>query len=210
MVRRVWCLAEALRDIDREALSKCTAIVIKQDERKGFALQRFCCSNGLMQRRSGITHASRPDTGSSAIRDSVYLHLKKACTKRLDPPGKVVDIGLDDLDADLLQHCCSSVIFYCPDGASDEQRAGRLLHGKTNQHHWLHGVFSNMKGVLRDPAHASTRIVKRPWKATEALWEVFDNIVQMLPEVPKATRLVCSGHRQRPWHWAECLRAAVM
>ena len=34
-----------------------------------------------------------------------------------------------------------------------------------------------MKGVLRDPAHASTRVVKRPWKATEALWEVFDNIV---------------------------------
>ena len=125
----VWCLADALRDINRKALSKCTAIVIKQDERKGFALQRFCCSNGLMQRRSGITHASRPDTGSSAIRDSVYLHLKKACTKRLDPPGKVrsADIGLD---ADLLQHCCSSVIFYCPDGASDEQRAGRLLHGK--------------------------------------------------------------------------------
>ena len=63
VARMVWCLAEALRDIDREALSKCTAIVSKQDERKGFALQRFCCSNGIMQRRSGIAHASRPDTG---------------------------------------------------------------------------------------------------------------------------------------------------
>ena len=105
------------------------------------------------------------------MRDSVYLHLKKACTKRLDPPGQVrsADIGVDDLDADLLQHCCSSVIFYCPDGASDEQRAGRLLHGRTNQHHWLHGVFSNMKGVLRGPAHASTRIVNTPMESDRSL-----------------------------------------
>ena len=181
VAKMVWCLAEGLRDIDREALSKCSAIILKQDERAGFALQRFCSSSALMERRTGISHASRPDTGSSAIRDAVHLHLKRACTRRLDPPGKVKKVSnkaVSVLDHELLSRCCKSVIFYCPDGASDEQRAGRLLYGKTNLVHRLNGIFSNMKGVLRDPAHASTRITKRPWSATEALSDVFQNMIQ--------------------------------
>ena len=130
IARMNWCLAEAVRDLDREAFKEATTVLLKQDERAGFALQRFTCSNERMERRCGITSACRPDTGSAAIRDAVYANLKAACTSRVDPPAKTrPDAPGPRLDSALLQRLCSKVEFYCPDGAADEQRAGRLLQG---------------------------------------------------------------------------------
>ena len=138
----IWCLSEALRDVDREHLAAAKSIVLKQDERKGFALQRFACSDNKLVRRCGISFGVHPDTGSSAVRDAVYENLKKACTRRLDPPGILKDGApqTNFVDTKLLKHCCGIVHFYCPDGASDEQRAGRLLQGKTTITHQLNGI----------------------------------------------------------------------
>eukprot|EP00969_Alexandrium_andersonii_P348924 15427628-Alexandrium_andersonii.AAC.1 len=100
-------------------------MVIKQDERKGFALQRFSSSDVRMNKRMGITHGCDPDTSSTSIRDAVVENLKRACTPRLDPPRSVKPRTPEPkLDVALFKHCCSIVEFYCPDGASDEQRAG--------------------------------------------------------------------------------------
>ena len=79
-----WCLAEAARDLDRNHWRGASTLLIKQDDRKGLALQRFTSSNEKMDRRCGISDACRPGTGSESIRDAVYANLKSACTSRRD------------------------------------------------------------------------------------------------------------------------------
>lgn len=154
-----WCLAEALKDVDRVALRSAQSIAIHQDMRAALLCIRFCCSDGLQVRRGILGMISDFGTSAAEIRTATLDIVTQACTPRSQPPRR--SQGHREapvVDAVLFSHVCSSIEIFDADGAADEQKAGRMLAGKAG----APAAFENLKVVLRDRTHAATRSGAQP------------------------------------------------
>ena len=70
------------------------------------------------------------------------------------------------------------------DAAADEQLAGRLMKAAG-------GFFSKAKKVLRDPTHASRRLLSRPFEAVPEIAQVHSTMVTGGEGMPHTIQ--CSG-----------------
>jgi len=149
-----WCLAEALKDIDRSALQEAQSIAIHQDMRKSLLCIRFCCAGNFQVRRGILGMATDFGTSAAEIRTATLDIVSAACTPRSRPPRRSQGPrDLPVLDAALFAHVCSAIEIFDADGADDEQKAGRMLAGKAG----APAAFGNLKVVMRDRTHAATR-----------------------------------------------------
>ena len=149
-----WCLAEALKDIDRIALLGSQSIAIHQDMRGSLLCIRFCCAGGFQVRRGILGMASEFGTSAPEIRTATLDIVTRACTPRSQPPRRSQGPRQTPIvDAVLFAHVCATIEIFDADGASDEQKAGRMLAGKAG----LPAAFPNVKAVMRDRTHAATR-----------------------------------------------------
>ena len=146
-LRMSWCLAEALRDKEREALKQSSVVSLHQDVRDSLLLVRFTAVGPSLKVCRGILGAVR-DFGSlsSDVKAATLKVIEVACTPRFQPPRRHRG-GPPQVDEKLQRHVLSSVELFDADGAADEQRAAQLLRAH----------LPNLKVVLRDKTHAATR-----------------------------------------------------
>ena len=87
-------------------------------------------------------------TKSKEIHDATLHILKDFCTTRVtSDKGRCEADQEAALVSDLFEHVKSRIELFDADGATDEQRAGRLLMDE----------LPNLKLVVRDRTHAATR-----------------------------------------------------
>lgn len=156
IVRLTWCLGEALLDEDREFFGRPGVVLaIHQDVRADFLCCRYasCCPHDLT-RREGVLGLIQDAGGSSAeLAEATSVMFQQICTPRLSPPRRSKQLKPPTADPTLLAKLTASVELFVADGASDEQKAGRILAGKSSSAPSL----PNLKAVIKDKTHAMVR-----------------------------------------------------
>ena len=155
--RMTWCLAEAARDIERDHIRQSTSVVLHQDARDQLFLVRLAAVSQDMKVMRGVLGIAKNfGTTSDDICKATVGILDAFCTPRLSPP-RVPSALASSVDGRLLQHLKSKIEMFDADAATDEQRAGHVLQGKSASASMSSIIFPNLKLVVRDRTHASTR-----------------------------------------------------
>ena len=170
--RMTWCLGEALREDERRFFRSVVTVAIHQDA-QGPKLCVVYSAASKTETRTGILGmAQHFGTDSKEIKAATLQIMKEACTRRLRPPrGAVCE---STVDFELFSRLKTRVELFDTDGASDEQKTGRLLAG----HDGPCGDFPNIKVQLQDKTHAATRLTLKPWLADPFLRETFFGLIR--------------------------------
>ena len=154
--RMSWCLGEAVKYIDKERVRNALVIAIHQDARKGVLQLRFSCVGQNLQPHEGLL-VSATDYGTTAMdtyRATLNI-MRSFCMMHLVPTtGRSISEIPAQPDEALFQNLKNRIELFVSDAASDEMSVGRFLAGKTNLEV---DKLPNLKVLLRDRAHASTR-----------------------------------------------------
>ena len=174
-----WCISESLLRLWRCKLSKATTLCLVRDERKGKLLIRFrSCSND-MDVCSGTLGCVRMKGGSAEdIVTATAKAMRIFCTSFFNAPrlGK----GLQQqggFDRSLFNHMRSIVHMLTTDSHPAELLSSNIMKGNrksAEERHNRDPFLPNVVLVGRDGAHASTRLVKRPWSCIAVLQETFE------------------------------------
>ncbi|CAE7803934.1 unnamed protein product, partial [Symbiodinium sp. CCMP2456] len=184
-------LGQAMFEIDRAFLADATSVAIFADARQHMLLLRFrACNDQLITRRGLLGYRSLgTSSGASGLHDCIQGILEDFCT------------GLDGvLQTELLTHLRASVEMYVADAASDEQLTGQLLRSQR--------YFENLRFVSKDRAHASQRLLSRPWHASGTLRDILDKFaigsesiahkVQYSPHISQVFQAFCKESSKCP------------
>jgi hypothetical protein len=155
--RMRWCLAEAIKDIERSHIKHSIAVALHQDAREQLFLVRYAAVTKDMHVMRGVLGIARNfGTTSDDICKAIVDICKQFCTPRLSPPH--VDKHNLMANNDLFEHLRLIVEVVDADAAADEQRAIRILQGTAKSMAITQrAFFPNLKVVLRDRTHAATR-----------------------------------------------------
>ena len=151
------CIGNAMFELDRRFLRTAESITLHMDVRKAKLLVRYRAANRKLDSRRGILGiADLQRSTASDLSAAVKGILQQFCH------------GLEGLDQELLDHLVHHIEILDADAASDEQCSSRELR-KT--------LLRQVKCILKDKAHASRRILSRPWKVVPGLHDAFDTFV---------------------------------
>jgi len=152
-----WCLAEAIKDIERSSMKRAIAVALHQDARSQLFLVRYAAVMKDMRVVRGVLGTAKNfGTTSDDICQATINICKSFCTPRLLPPRTANRPSTMDLE--LFEHLRSIVEVVDADAAADEQRALRILQGSAKSMTLAcHKFFPNLKVILRDRTHAATR-----------------------------------------------------
>ena len=152
-----WCLAEAIKDIERSNIKRAIAIALHQDARSQLFLVRYAAVMKDMSVVRGVLGTAKNfGTTSDDICQATINICKSFCTPRLLPPR--TGNRPSTMDLELFEHLRSIVEVVDADAAADEQRALRILQGSAKSMTLAcHKFFPNLKVILRDRTHAATR-----------------------------------------------------
>ena len=171
-----WCLSEALLQIWRKELAGAKTLCLIRDERKGKLLIRFRGCNGQLKVCSGTFGCVRMKGGTAEdIVSATAKAMRVFCTACFQPPrlGKrLAEQG--GLDKKLLSHLRKIVHILTTDSHPAELLASNIMKGNRKSADERHNhcpFLPNVVMVGRDGAHASTRLVKRPWACIPAIQE---------------------------------------
>ena len=177
-----YCLSEAHQKVVRDQLrSACTINLLRDERKKRLQLSwRAATSDGThMDGGAGIstTHGSK----AIGITEGTRSILKRLCTSLKDPPWytaamKPVAI-LEQFDEQLFNHIRNITEAITIDSASDELVSASDMSASSppvvvGRPHGCESFMPNLKHVLRDKAHASRRLLTRPWAADEHLNDI--------------------------------------
>ena len=169
--RIMWCLKEALCDDDREALKSARAISLFRDERKGRLAVRYRAVNQNLDEFSGTLGQERDfGTGATKITEATARIMERMCTKCSCAPHYNCS-ATPTLIPSLLAHVRERVMCVTVDSAGDELLASEMMRTKSLAQ-TEKALTPNLKFILRDAAHASRRIISRPWNADPYLKDV--------------------------------------
>ena len=149
-----WCLAESVKNIEKHFLKRALCVAIHQDARNGILLVRFSAVDSQLNRLEGVFGLAKDfGTKSKEVYTATLQILRDFCTEHLAPPHAAE--SKTRFDVALYEYIKNHIELFDADAASDEQRVGRLLRGKSTVDN-LEGM-PNIKMILRDRAHAATR-----------------------------------------------------
>ena len=172
--KMAWCVFEAIKARDREALRNAKFVAIMRDERAGRLLIRFRAVNDSLDMYSGTLGLQREfGTGAIAITNATEAIMRRMCTNMYKPmmaQDVCGDARLPRLDTELFEHLKAAVICIGIDSASDETLSAELMRSSLLSTGRV--LTPNLKWVVKDKAHASRRIVSRPWAADEYVKDV--------------------------------------
>jgi len=175
--RMEWCMAEAKRKGDREFLQQATVASLMADARGGSLLVRLAASDVQLNTRAmtlGLKHhyGSANEDAQKAI---MTVIADMSTSHRGAPPrGWGLPQPLAEYDANLAAHVAEIVEVFTADAASDEQLAGRELQHPSSG---SPSPLPNLKLVIRDKAHASRRLLSRPWVVDVFLKTTLDTLL---------------------------------
>jgi hypothetical protein len=175
----IWCLREALLDIDRDFVRKAVTIAICRDARNQRLLIRFTGATSRLETRKGVLGIGR-ESGADAdcIVAATANVFKNFCTPRRGAPihgagpFKVEDVHVD---AQLLKHLQHIVEVIAVDEEAAELKAADIGRGRRASALELAPITPNLKFVTRDKAHGFRRILKRPFAADLYLHSILED-----------------------------------
>jgi len=153
------CIYKALRQSDRKFLGKATTMSIKRGESKGMVIIRAQAATADLEVRSFILGLRQYTVGSDAI------DITEVTAELLD--------AYAGEDAQLKQHMRNIIEAVCVDAAGAETKSARLMQTFPPNR----PVAPNLKAVIRDRAHASRRLMTRPWQADEKISAVLHELI---------------------------------
>lgn len=148
-------------------------IALQQDERHQRLLLRFTAASKTMERRSGVIGLAK-NFGSAAgsISQATERIIREFCTPGCLAPG----LGQKEfqLCETLLETIRLKTEVVTADNAGNEQKATELLRGRCG----IDGrpFLPNIRLGLRDHAHASRRVIKRPFEADPVLSDIMTSV----------------------------------
>ncbi|CAK9022737.1 unnamed protein product [Durusdinium trenchii] len=149
----VQCLGDAVFDLDRRFVATAETIALHTDVRQLKLLVRFRAANMKLEWRKGILGiADLERTTSTALAAALQKMLKDFCQQDEELYNSVLK-HIEVLDAD---------------GASDEQTSAREIRAM---------LLKDVKMILKDKAHASRRVLSRPWNVMPELSEAWSMFV---------------------------------
>ncbi|CAE7339470.1 unnamed protein product, partial [Symbiodinium sp. CCMP2456] len=163
------CVGLACYEIDAAIMRNAQSLVIHQDVSQLTLLVRFSLCTSDLCVVKGLFGLTDLENGSHAC--------LLAATER------VVRLFCCD-DDDLVQHVRAVTELIDMDAASDEQLAGRLMRASG-------AFFPGAKQVLRDPTHATRRLLSRPFAAIPQIATIHSTLVTGLNAMPHTIQ--CSG-----------------
>lgn len=159
-----YALSEAVCARNRTLLADSRCISLMRDERKGRLLVRF---RAVLQDLTTISGALGllPVTGSAeSIAETIAEIMQNFCVPMRQPPRQS-KVSEQPVDLELLRKIQDRVTMVASDAAAAELLAGDLERGRRAAATDFQSNFRNCKVVGRDAAHASTRLLKRPFLA---------------------------------------------
>ena len=156
------CIFEALERRHRVSIASAETITLFRDESQGFlVLRALCCDRQLNQ--DHVLLGLNRDRGSDAF------DIMEATEKIIRDFSKSLreDVGSDA--SQLTSHILSKIEAVCVDSASNETKSALIMRTS--------GLTPNLKVIIRDRAHASRRLLSRPWKADPFLNEIAETVV---------------------------------
>lgn len=197
--RMEWCMAEGKRSLDREFMRTATVASLLQDARQGTLLLRLVAADARLNTRSVIL-GLRQFYGSTAadICKTVQAVITEFCTAnvRLPPRRAGAQPPTPTLDRELCAHLCSIIELFAADGASDEQVAGRDLQAPLDG---MPAPLPNLRVLIRDKAHSTRHLLKRPWTADHVLR---DTVEKLIFQKRTVVRLIQFSHIFKSWFMA--------
>ncbi|CAE7324979.1 unnamed protein product [Symbiodinium microadriaticum] len=163
------CAGLACYEIDAAIMRNAQSLVIHQDVSELTLVVRFSLCTSDLCVVKGLFGLTDLKNGSHAC--------LLAATER------VVRLFCCD-DDDLVQHVRTITELIDMDAASDEQLAGRLMRASG-------AFFPGAKQVLRDPTHATRRLLSRPFAAIPQIATIHSTLVTGLNAMPHTIQ--CSG-----------------
>ena len=185
-----FALREAVKQKQKRGLQSVKSLSVIQDAASNRLLVRYVGVTSSLEKVAGmvgcIQFNADDGCGAEATKSGTRRCVDSFCTEYYGMPPR----GSWELDAKVqpvidLQFkakLCDSVACWCTDAEQRELIAGHELRlepgeikdptGKTAA-----ALFKNLSLVVRDRAHASRRIVRRPWVANSTLEDVFQKLV---------------------------------
>eukprot|EP00438_Fugacium_kawagutii_P007891 Skav203673 [mRNA] locus=scaffold259:498:3152:+ [translate_table: standard] len=152
------CLAQGIFRDDQTFMQSAQSVMLHSDVRGSRLAIRFRAANKSFESRSGLLGVARIRSHSAAdIRKGFIMIMKTFCSKA------------GALDFDLMCKILSRTEILDGDAASDGQLAMSLLRSS--------GLFPSIKCIVRDPCHASRRVIKRPWACIDEIREAFETVI---------------------------------
>ena len=155
--KMVACLSDAAFMMDCEMLKNSWSILLQCDVKELRLAVRYQCCSADLQVRRGLLGVENIE---SKAHEQVVLGIQRSLERICSCNG--------ELDQDALTGIKQRVEVLNADGASDAQLALAELRRTT---------FPNILFILRDKAHASRRLLSRPWNAIQEIQEVYDMII---------------------------------
>ncbi len=166
-----WCIFEALRDKERDMLSKAATISVAMDERNDRLLVTYAASNKTDVRSGVLAQLRSPGRTADEVACCVALAVGRLCTRRPRHPHMYTPQEAQSKDDVACEHILHQVEMFSADGAANEQLAGRLLHPAVERAGTAEKL-PNLKMILRDKAHAARRLTQRTFKVDPLLDEL--------------------------------------
>ena len=132
---------------------------------------RYRAVNQNLDEFSGTLGQERDfGTGATKITEATARIMERMCTKFSGAPHYNCS-ATPTLIPSLLAHVRESVMCITVDSAGDELLASEMMRTKSLAQ-TEKALTPNLKFILRDAAHASRRIISRPWNADPYLKDV--------------------------------------
>ena len=154
-----WCLAEAMRNIDRNFFKRVASCTILRDESKSQLVVRFIASDAkAVVRRGQLGIAVNFGTGAVSISRAIRMVFRRFFRRGAGAPKRRHDVPrpASVLDKLLLAKVRRSVELLVADAAKDEELAG--VHLARGSRPW----FPNVVHLAWDKAHGARRTSLRP------------------------------------------------
>ena len=173
--QKLWCLHEALKSLDQSTLSRASAIFLFRDERDGRLLVRFRAVSHDLECKVGVLGQERAfGTGARQVLTATGNVIVRACTRFHGAPpssaGSAQVAPKPFLKKNLLRHVRKSVIGLTCDSAADEILAAEMMRDADLAQSTA--MTPNLRYIIRDKAHASRRLISRPWSVDDFLKDV--------------------------------------
>lgn len=165
-----YCMSEGMKSIDQDHAEKTAGVALFRDESAGRLSLRFRTVSKDLEPHSGTMGTAKDfGTGGLAIADATTEVMKRFCSRFHGAPGKPRHKGF--VKKHLFSKVRTNIICITVDSAGDEVLASEIMRSSALSNNSMRAT-PNLKYVIRDKAHASKRLVSRPFNADPYLKRV--------------------------------------
>ena len=176
-----WAISEAVLDRTRRWLQQAESIALCRDERKGRLLIRYRACLSDLRVVEGVLGFKSMDGAADSIAACTLKAIEELCHPMLYPPRSCPQAVTEAVSykPEVARRIQERTSILVTDAAAPELLASDVLRGKRAYAETCERRkdFPNVTIVGRDAAHASTRLLKRPFQHHPDLQSILEEFV---------------------------------